>query len=96
MDNVVGKGLAEIAVRAFVPGVDSLVRTLRIYYTATNLNEFTTLTPADGTTGGSVLPNFSWTANVDAAFYQIQLATNPSFEAAVLVFDRNVNITNVN
>ncbi|MBK7523088.1 MAG: proprotein convertase P-domain-containing protein [Saprospiraceae bacterium] len=96
MDNVVGKGLAEIAVRAFVPGVDTLVRTLRIYYTATNLNEFTTLTPADGTTGGSVLPNFSWTANVDAAFYQIQLATNPSFEAAVLVFDRNVNITNVN
>lgn len=58
MDNVVGKGLAEIAVRAFVPGVDTLVRTLRIYYTATNLNEFTTLTPADGTTGGSVLPNF--------------------------------------
>lgn len=96
MDNVIGKGLAEIAVRAYVPGVDTLVRYLRIYYTATNLNGLTTLTPADGTTGGSVLPSFAWVANSDAEGYQVQLATNPSFEASAMVFDRNVPITTFN
>lgn len=93
MDDVVGKGLAEIVVRGFVPGVDTVTRYLRVYYTATRLNDLATLAPENGLTGGSVLPVFTWTANSDATQYQIQLATNPSFTSNVLVFDRTLSNT---
>lgn len=93
MDAVQGKGTAEIAVRIFVPGVDTIIRYIRIHYTATNLDALNTLTPADGTTGGSVLPVFTWEANSDATLYRIQLANNPSFDAGSLVFE--ITRTNV-
>ncbi|MFZ1703342.1 MAG: reprolysin-like metallopeptidase [Saprospiraceae bacterium] len=93
MNDVEGKGMTEVVVRAFVPGLDTLVRYLRINYTATRLDEFTTLTPSDGTTGGSVLPMFSWTSNTDASTYQFQLAKNPSFSTNSLVFERTVGVT---
>lgn len=87
MDDVQGKGTAEIAVRIFVPGVDTIIRYVRVHYTATNLDPLNTVLPADGTTGGSVLPVFTWDANSDAALYRIQLATNPSFDAGTVVFE---------
>lgn len=88
LDNVQGKGIADIGVLVFVPGVDTLIRYVRVDYTATNLDDVTALLPENGTTGSSVLPAFSWSQNTDAATYQLQLATSPSFAAGTLVFDR--------
>ncbi|MBK8623670.1 MAG: T9SS type A sorting domain-containing protein [Saprospiraceae bacterium] len=88
LDNVQGKGIADIGVKIVAPGIDSLIRYVRVNYTATNLDNVSALLPVNGTTGSTVLPSFSWTQNTDAVTYQLQLATSPSFESNTLVFDR--------
>lgn len=94
MDGVSGTQIAEVVVRAFVPGGDFLERTLFLDITSTDLSGVVGLTPDNGLTGGGVLPAFTWSAKVDATQYQLQLATNPAFEANSLIFDRTVSGTN--
>ncbi|MBK8966575.1 MAG: proprotein convertase P-domain-containing protein [Lewinellaceae bacterium] len=47
--------------------------------------------PADGATNLSLAPVLSWAPVTNALQYQVQLATNPSFQPNVLVFDDTVN-----
>ena len=50
-----------------------------------DFSAFSPLSPANGAAGISQFPVLSWNAAPDADFYDVELASNPSFNASVLV-----------
>jgi subtilisin-like proprotein convertase family protein len=82
---VKGSSYTEVIVRAYVPGVDTLDRIVRLNMTGTDLGDIALLTPVNGSGGFSVLPTYRWNSKTDADEYEVELATNPSFSANTLV-----------
>jgi subtilisin-like proprotein convertase family protein len=54
-----------------------------------NYSAFAPLTPVNGATGVNAQPTMTWVAVPDADFYEIQVATNPSFDAGVMVHSKS-------
>jgi len=57
-----------------------------------NFAAFSLATPVDGATGVNKLPILTWNTVPDADLYDVELATNPSFEPGVLVSSKQ-NVT---
>lgn len=75
----------EVIVQSVAPNADTIVRSIVL---TTVSNDYTNLilqTPEDGLSGASGLPTFDWSFAEDANNYSIQIATNPSFDAAFIV-----------
>lgn len=89
LDNVRGSRSALIFVRAIVPGVDTLDRTVRLEITGTDTGNIALYAPQNGTGGSTTLPTYRWERKPDADFYEVEVATNPSFSAAALTSRTN-------
>ena len=75
----------EVLVEAIAPDADTTYRTITLTTVSNDFSTMELLSPADGTSGASGTPTFIWDTSVDADFYDIQIATNPSFSAESLV-----------
>lgn len=89
LTNVRGTQYAEVLVSAFIPGVDTIERYVRLNLTGTDLSDIALLTPVNGSGGFSVLPVYRWNTKMDADNYEIEVATNPSFSENTLI-SRNI------
>jgi subtilisin-like proprotein convertase family protein len=77
-----GTASYELLVRAFVPGVDSIHRTIRLDVTGTDLDNPSLFGPSDGLSGVGPTQTYQWQRKEDALTYELQVATSPSFAAA--------------
>jgi subtilisin-like proprotein convertase family protein len=66
----------------------SLVLNLKVVQN--NFAAFSLKTPANGASGVDLGPILKWNAVADANSYQIQVASNPSFDASAIISERNL------
>ena len=67
-------------------GLETEIRkiTLTVYHDNFSSYPQTTLLPADGSLTVSTSPNFTWSSNVNAENYNLQVSTNPTFSSTVI------------
>ena len=84
MNNVTASGLFEVVIRA-IAGEDTSYTLLFLDLVYNDFSDFSLLTPADGASGETLAPLFTWADLPQAKLYDFQLATSPSFEPDVIV-----------
>ncbi len=72
-------------------GVGTVSAQTSITLVSNNFSALALTAPANGAEGVSQSPTLRWNGSPDANRYEIQIATNPSFESAVTVFS-NTNV----
>ncbi len=83
--DVVDEGLFTVEIMAVansadsIPTLDTLTRTVTIDFVINDFSAVEPLTPENGISGISEVPNFSWVASPNANSYDIEIANNPSF-----------------
>lgn len=85
--NITKSGIYEVVVRTYVPGIDTIERTIRIYATTTNLDNLTLVNPANGDNGVGPTQKYRWEHRTDALGYILQVATSPAFKTENIVFE---------
>jgi len=83
--NVVDEGFYAIEVTAVAQGGETLMRPVTFDVV---LNDFTAVAPAgpaNGSSGIPEVPTFSWIGTPNASAYDIEIASNPSFEASTII-----------
>jgi subtilisin-like proprotein convertase family protein len=88
LTSVRGTASYEMLVRAFVPGLDTIHRTIRLDVTGTDLDKIALFGPADGLSGVGPTQIYRWEGREDATSYELQVATSPSFATAQRVITR--------
>ncbi len=69
---------------------DSIVNNLAVYFN--DLSGLSPKAPADGATGMDPAPTLRWNTSTNANTYEVQVASNPTFDPGVIVQER-ANIT---
>lgn len=87
LDNISKSGIYEIVVRTFVPDLDTIERTVRLYVTTTNLDNIALDNPVNGENGVGPTQRYRWEKKEDAVAYILQVATSPAFEPDDIVFE---------
>lgn len=90
--NTVNTGTYKIVIKGFGENGDSLLRNYYINVISTDFSDLFVLAPADGEKD-SEGPRFIWTNTINGKGYKIQIATDPSFNPASIVYDVEVNDT---
>ncbi len=85
LSRVVASGRLIVPVVVAAPGIDSSRREIILDVVANDFSDLALAGPAEGTEGIVLTTTFDWTPSVNAAEYQIQIATSPSFAAGSLV-----------
>ena len=75
-----------ITIKAEAPGIDTLERTVLVIIKSNNINNIITKAPQNGISGVSPTPQFTWDKKPDALQYELQVASNPGFELAQIVY----------
>ena len=76
---VTSPGAMEITFLASTASGDSTVRTLKIFGISNDFTDQILLTPAAGSSGVNVRPEFTWQNSAQANRYNIEVATTPAF-----------------
>lgn len=84
-DNVIGSQKGQLIIKAYADGADTVTRVILFNIEGGNLDHVRTLIPANGESGVTALPKFSWNKKVDGKSYEIQVANNADFSTASLV-----------
>ena len=79
-------GFFNIVLRATSDGVVT-DRNIQIKVVANDFSTMKLELPENGKAGVGVLPKFAWKGSFNAARYEIQLSTSPTFETSTIVFD---------
>jgi subtilisin-like proprotein convertase family protein len=79
LSNTRFNGPLNVTVVAVAGGADTIRRTILLDVKDNDYSDFEILTPTEGETGIILAANFSWTDAVNAAFYDIQISTSPTF-----------------
>ncbi|HMP29929.1 MAG TPA: T9SS type A sorting domain-containing protein, partial [Saprospiraceae bacterium] len=91
--NAINTGRYTIAIRGIGEANDTLVRTLIYDVVSNNFKDLALVSSANSTKNAGVLPEFSWTSSVNAEYYQIQIATSPTFEPNKIVYQDTTTFT---
>ncbi len=83
--NINSSSLDTLVLQAIAAGGDTLLRTVVLKIIANDFSALQTFQPANNESGVAQLPVFKWRKTPNANFYEIQIATNPSFDAASIV-----------
>lgn len=75
-----------VEIKAVAGDGQEIIRELFLSTTGTDFSLLTLNEPTNGLTGSEQLPAFEWTAVEDAVEYELEVATNPSFDEASIVF----------
>ena len=95
MTSIDTDGNFEVLLRATAPNADTMYQTLRWSIVYNDFSELAVLTPADGATGESLGPDFTWIDLPHADRYDFEIATNPSFSSGTLI-ESVSNLTEAN
>ncbi|HHH49501.1 MAG TPA: T9SS type A sorting domain-containing protein [Saprospiraceae bacterium] len=79
MAGVTEEASFSIVLQAIAPSADTSYRTIVINTISNDFSDFAITNPADGSSGVSSLPTFSWEESLAADEYEIEIATSPSF-----------------
>lgn len=80
-------GIYEVLTRTFVPGVDTIERTIRLYVTTTDLDNIALSSPENGENGVGPTQKYRWERKKDAISYILQVASSPAFSPEDIVFE---------
>jgi subtilisin-like proprotein convertase family protein len=96
MSGVTAEGPSTVQVRAVPTGAATTLLPLNITVVSNNFSALALVSPADGGTGTAQTPTLRWNTVPDAVYYELQLATNPAFNANDIVFSRtNLTVDNI-
>ncbi len=70
-------------------GVDTIRRSINLDLVSNQFTDFALIEPSNNTSNIG-LPLFQWTPTIDADLYEVEIATNPAFGAAII--DKGTNI----
>lgn len=84
-----------ITIKADAPGIASLERTVLVIIKSNNINNIITKAPQNGISGVSPTPQFAWDLKPDVLQYELQVASNPGFESAQIVFSSMTSAASV-
>lgn len=80
-------GEYSILVRTYVPGLDTLERTVRLYLTPTFLDDIQLISPENGLNGVGPTQRYHWEKRQNADGYVLQVATSPAFSYDDIVIE---------
>ena len=83
-DNVTEPGVFDISISAYANESDTLVREAVFELVISDFSAFAPTEPANGSSGISELPSFTWTSSPFAESYDIEIATSPAFGSSVV------------
>ncbi len=81
------KGIGEVK--------DTLVRTLVYDVVSNNFKELALTTPENSTKSAGVLPEFNWSPSQNAEYYQIQVATSPTFQTNTIFYQDTTTFSSI-
>ncbi|MEZ5056594.1 MAG: M12 family metallo-peptidase [Saprospiraceae bacterium] len=87
LPNGLGTGFLNFDVLIYPNTGDTILTRVDMELVSNDFGNIALLTPENGADGIQEVPTFSWTGAPDADYYQIQVATNPSFAPGTIVFD---------
>ncbi len=79
LNNAKGTEDYKIIVRSYVPGFDTLDRTIQLKTTGTNLSDISLQSPPNGINGLGPTQIYQWIEKADATEYTLEVATSPNF-----------------
>ncbi len=85
MNGVSGTDQYEVTVIATAPEADTLVRTFNLDIVSNDFSALALTGPFNGEQDVAELPTLTWDITPNASHYEIQIADNPSFDAASIV-----------
>lgn len=85
MTNVTDNGVFDVTLQAIGENGDTTERIITLETVNSDFSALATDSPADGEVGVGQNATLSWIGAADASTYDIQLATNPSFDAGSIV-----------
>ncbi len=92
LTNVKIQGDYNIKLRA-ISGTDTTYRITKIKSVSADFSTIGVTSPANGATGINPVPTFKWAGSPSAETYDMEIATNPSFEASSIVgFSKNLKV----
>lgn len=89
LSNVTEEGIFAVNVQGDADGADTEIRTIDLELVYTDFSALEALTP--NTEGVSVLPTFTWTDIAHADNYELQVATNPTFDNIIFSYTGDLN-----
>ncbi|MEO0776659.1 MAG: reprolysin-like metallopeptidase [Bacteroidota bacterium] len=84
MSTVSFTGISDITISAEGPNLPLVERVIQMDFVDTDFSALTLSQPNEGTTGSSQVPTFSWADVPNADSYNIEIATNPAFDGAII------------
>ncbi len=91
MSGVTGTDNYEVTIIGTAPNADTLVRTFNLEIVSTDFSALQLTGPNNGQQGVSELPTLTWNLSPNAFYYEVQIADNPSFDAASII-DEDLNV----
>ena len=82
-DQVDDHGVFDLQILAEADGAPSATRQASVFFLSRDFSALAALSPPDGASGLSGLPDFSWTDLPNADHYDIQIAVDPTFSDIV-------------
>ena len=95
LPNEIPTGRYTLAIRGVGEAKDTLIRTLTYDLVSNNFAELRLQTPLNNTKNAGVLPEFNWSPSSNAEYYQIQVATSPTFDAASVVYQDTTTFSSI-
>ncbi|MFT5765347.1 MAG: subtilisin-like proprotein convertase family protein [Saprospiraceae bacterium] len=83
--NIVDEGFYDIQITAMASGGDTIMRNVTFNLVLRDFSAITLQTPANGSSGVSESPEFTWIGSPNANTYDIEIATSPSFAPGTLL-----------
>jgi subtilisin-like proprotein convertase family protein len=69
----------QFSIMAFVPGVDTFIRSIDLEIFSSNFQNLSLLEPGLGSLSNSLLPDLVWSKVEDADYYDVRLSSSPEF-----------------
>jgi subtilisin-like proprotein convertase family protein len=84
-EDVVDEGFYDIEISAIAAGGDTLVRNITFTLVLNDFSAITLESPANGSSGVTEVPTFTWIGSPNANTYDIEIADNPSFAPGTII-----------
>jgi subtilisin-like proprotein convertase family protein len=88
--NVSGTNNYNVMVQAIAEGADTLVRTLQLNLTSTDLDEISSISPENGQNAVPPTQSYSWSAKPYADGYILEVASSPDFKPENILIRRDL------
>jgi len=85
LSQVTALGTGTFTVTAMAPGLENTERIIEYEIIDTDFSALQLIGPANGTIGEEGTPTYSWTELSNADFYEIEIASSPTFHPSIVI-----------